>query len=447
MGGGSLITKARALAVGDGIPDIDGLLGEGLDCACGKRHACGIDQVLIYSDALNELPALTADFHRITLVCDKNTYRVCGRRVKELLADKVKECLIYEDGANGFVVPNEDAVARLEGCVYEKTDLIIGVGSGVINDLCKYVSFAHGLPYFIVATAPSMDGYASKGAAMIFNGMKVTTNADVPRVIIADTAVLKEAPLSMLKAGYGDMIGKYSCLNDWRLGALVNGEYFCEFVYELTFKTVEVISKMGRAILSRDEASIATLMRGLVIVGIAMAYVGNSRPASGSEHHLSHYFEIVGLLRDEPYFCHGIDVAYSTYETARLRRALLYIKSPEGKPFDIAEWEAAIYRVYGTEKNTDTAQQIIKLQKKIGWIYEDRLSLYKEKWEEIREILASSPTPERVGEMLGSVDLPLDDFERMYTREKRSDAIRYAKDLKDRYSVLWLYEQVLREKQ
>ena len=68
-------------------------------------------------------------------------------------------------------------------------------------------------------------------------------------------------------------------------------------------------------------------LHSLVVVGIAMAYMGNSRPASGSEHHLSHYFEVTGLLRDEPYFAHGIDVAYSTYVTAGLREELLSFHS------------------------------------------------------------------------------------------------------------------------
>ena len=195
------------------------------------------------------------------------------------------------------MIPNEEAVEKLEACLSNKTDLIIGVGSGVINDLCKYVSFSHSLPYYIVATAPSMDGYASKGAAMLFGGMKITTSAAVPAAIIADTAILKDAPIEMLQAGYGDMIGKYSYLNDWKLSHIVNNEPLCEYIYDLTYQTVTSVADMGEKILSRDEKSIAALMRALVIVGIAMAQMGNSRPASGSEHHLSHYFEVTGYIQ------------------------------------------------------------------------------------------------------------------------------------------------------
>ena len=94
--------------------------------------------------------------------------------------------------------------------------MIIGIGLGVIQDLCKYVSYNAKLPYFIVATAPSMDGYALKGAAMIMGNMKVTYNAHVPEAIIADTEILKDAPMDIIRSGYGDILGKFSCLNAWR---------------------------------------------------------------------------------------------------------------------------------------------------------------------------------------------------------------------------------------
>jgi len=217
----------------------------------------------------------------------------------------------------------------------------------------------------------------------------------------------------------------------------VNGEPLCDYIYKLTYDTVVSVADMGEAIAARDEAAVGALMRALVAVGIAMAYMGNSRPASGSEHHLSHYFEVTGLLRDEPYFCHGVDVAYSTYVTAKIRERLLALDAPEAKAFDRVDWEANIRRVYGK-----AADGIIELQEKLGWIYEDKLPVYREKWAEIRAILADSPSPDAVLAMLASVGLPMDEFERMYSEEKRADAVKYAKDLKDRYTVLWMNEQV-----
>ncbi len=424
----------------ESVEDIAGLLGTVTDCPCGQTHTCTIGQVVIRHGALNELPAMAGEYKNILLVCDENTYRVAGRRAEELLGGKIGTRMLYS--GDSFVVPNEDAVAELTARVTARTDLIVGVGSGVINDLCKYVANEQKLPYFIVATAPSMDGYASKGAAMIFDSMKITTTADVPAAILCDTEILKDAPMDMLRAGYGDIIGKFSCLNDWRLSHAVNGEPLCEYIYNLTYDTVKSVAGMGRAIAARDEKAVAALMRALIMVGIAMAYMGNSRPASGSEHHLSHYFEVVGLLRGEPYFCHGIDVAYSTYVTAKIRRDLLAIDAPKAKVFDPADWENNIRRVYSVPGNATAAEGIIALQHKLGWISEDKSEIYRAKWEEIRAILADSPTPVEVLGMLSDVGLPMEEFFSTYTEEKIADAIRYAKDLKDRYTVLWLNEQV-----
>ena len=426
--------------IDENVVDIEGLLGVKTDCPCGNEHSCKINRVVIRNGALNELSSMCTRYRNILLVCDENTYQVCGERVEAILGDKIVAKQIYN--GDSFVIPDEKSVSILENCINEEIDLIIGVGSGVINDLCKYVSFDHGLPYYIVATAPSMDGYASKGAAMLFDGMKITTNAEVPAAIIADTAILKDAPMEMLQAGYGDIIGKYSCLNDWRLSSVVNGEALCDYVYDLTYNTVKAVAPLGRGIVARDESSIAALMRALVLVGIAMAYMGNSRPASGSEHHLSHFFEVTGLLFGEPYYCHGIDVAFSTYVTAVMRRELLSVEAPQEKEFDLSLWEADIKRVYGTKTNSTTADEIIALQKKLGWICEKKLPVYLQKWDEIRKILSDSPTAEEVLEMLESVGLHYADFEKMYSQKKIQNAKKYAKDLKDRYTVLWLYEQV-----
>lgn len=419
--------------------DVTSLLGAVPNCACGKKHTCGIKRVVVRNGAIQELPAIAHCYRKILIVCDKNTRIAAANQVYELLSDKTETILTYEDE---LLVPNEKAVEKLSNQITEETDLIIGVGSGVINDLCKYCSHKANLPYYIVATAPSMDGYASKGAAMIFGGMKITENAAVPEAIIADTAVLKNAPLEMLKAGYGDIIGKYSCLNDWKLSATVNSEYLCSFIYNLTYKTVVSVSNMGKAIISRNEDSIAALMRALIIVGIAMAYMGNSRPASGSEHHISHYFEVVGLLREEPYFCHGIDVAYATYLTSQIRRDLLKIDTPLPKHFDLVEWEREISRVYRAKEGCVTSNGIISLQKNLGWIFKNRIDGYKEKWNEIKEILKESPSPEEILQMLESVNLSVEEFCMVYSEEKRADAILYAKDLKDIYTALWLYNDL-----
>jgi len=412
--------------------DFGYLLKGKVDCMCGREHKCPIKGVSIGTNAINTLTEYAKEYNKILLVCDQNTFKVCGEKVAELLKDKIYDVLVYQ--SKGFLVPNEAAIEEMENKLQADTDLIIGIGSGVINDLCKYVSFKNNLPYFIIATAPSMDGYASNGAALIINNMKITYSAHVPTVIIGDTSVLKDAPMDMIKSGYGDILGKYSCLNDWKLSKLINDEYFCQYVYDLTFDIVEKTVPLAKSLLNRDEESVKILMEALVMVGIAMAYIGTSRPASGSEHHLSHFFEITGIIDDEPYFCHGTDVAYSMLAVQKLREEILKTDCPEKKIFDEADWEENIKRVY-----KKAAEGVIELQKKLGMIYEDKIDLYKEKWEEIKKVLNEVPSVEETEKLLEAIGLPVQDFYNMYSSEKLSDAVKYAKYLKDRYTVLWLY--------
>lgn len=405
---------------------------KGRSCRCGKSHACNIEKVVIEAGAINKIYDLAADYESIIVVADKNTYTVCGRKVSELLKEKLQDKLVFDDD---LLIPDEIAVKRLNGIVSDTTDLILGVGSGVIQDLCKYVSFERGLPYYIVATAPSMDGYASTGAAMIMGNMKVTYSTHVPKAIIADVDILKDAPMEMIQSGYGDIIGKLSCLNDWRLAAAVNGEYFCQYVYDLTMHMTYSIKNDGELLQKRDVNAVKRLTEALIGVGVAMAYAGNSRPASGSEHHLSHFFEITGIMNDEPYFRHGTDVAFSTVYTCRMREEILKLEAPEqAQEFDRAEWESKIRSIYGT-----AAKGVIELQNKAGVYGEDKISVYKEKWNEIREILMDSPSADEITTYLESVGLNIYDFEKMYGAKKLENAKWYAKDLKDRYSVLWLY--------
>ena len=414
--------------------EIKELLAGKIGCECGKDHICPIESVVIGENACDSIPALVEKYNSILLVADKNTYSVGGKTVSEKLGEKLSDTLIYQ--TDGVLVPNEIAIDELKSHVTKDTDLIIGIGSGVINDLCKHVSFICGLPYYIVATAPSMDGYASKGAALILDGMKVTLNADVPHAIIADVDMLKNAPFDMIQAGYGDIIGKYSCLNDWKLAHLVNDEYLCEFVMNATYEAVEKTVRLAEGLNNRDADAIHALMEALVAVGILMAYVGNSRPASGSEHHLSHYFEIVGIVRGEEYFPHGVDVCYSAIETAKIREKLVALDNIDGftTHHDNAKFEENVERIYGS-----VAEEVIALQKKLGWYDVDRVSVYKEKWAEIKRVLADCPTSSEMLALTEKIGLSYDRFVGLYGEKKIADATLYAKDLKDRYTVLWMY--------
>ena len=410
--------------------DINKLLS-GVNCSCGKVHTCNIEYVYIEKNATQRLSEICSKNCNILIVADENTFAAAGEATLSALTGKVIKKVVFS-GAE-ILVPNETAIAKVRDNL-ENIDLIIGIGSGVIQDLCKYVSFYNKVPYIIVATAPSMDGYASNGAAMITDGMKVTYPAGLPTAIIADTDVLANAPMDMIKAGYGDIIGKFSALNDWKLSHLVNDEYFCNYIYDLTYNQIKTTLDLADGILRRDEKSIKALMEALVVIGILMSFAGSSRPASGSEHHLSHFFEITGILTGSDYFSHGIDVAYSTVITAKLREKLSENPFPQ-----------KIYRPEGSEYTEkmeylykSSAKGCMELQEKMGRYKNNNAQIYLNKETEIKQILAEMPTAEEIEKMLSFVELNINEFYALYGEEKINNAILYAKDLKDRYTVLWL---------
>ncbi len=406
--------------------------------ACGLVHDCAIQNVVIREDAAQAVPELLRGFSRALIVSDGNTRPLCF----DSLSAALESAGVAFDEAffpqTSIVVPDEASIGFVKSRVTDATQLLIGIGSGVINDLCKHVSHLCGLPYMIFATAPSMDGYASKGSALILNGMKVTLNAAVPRWIVADVRVLAGAPMEMIQAGIGDVVGKYSSLSDWKLGALLNGEVLCPDVYALAMEQTDAVAGCIEGCLRREPAAVRTLMEALVQVGFAMSYMGNSRPASGSEHHLSHFFEIVGLLRGRPYLPHGIDVAYSSLETARLRkRALALDPAAFRHSFDPDAYRSDMRRVFGSLSGEVTA-----LQEKVGFHRRDMHEIIARRWPEIQQILREASDDARQEELLRRAGLDPARFREFYGEDMIHEALVYAKELKDRYTVQWLLDDV-----
>ncbi len=188
-------------------------------------------------------------------------------------------------------------------------DYILGIGSGTLNDICKYASFTCKVPYGIYATAPSMDGYVSSVSALYDNGKKVTLPTTIPSDVLIDIEVLKNAPLDMIVAGAGDMIGKYTSLLDWKFAHLLNGEKYDAQIVARMEKAVALCMSQARELLKRSESAVSALIEGLILSGIEMQNAGNSRPASGCEHHVSHYLEMAAERRNTHFAPHGVQVA------------------------------------------------------------------------------------------------------------------------------------------
>lgn len=193
-----------------------------------------------------------------------------------------------------------------------KCDLIIAVGPGVINDIGKFLSKLTKTSHIIVATAPSMDGYASATSSMAMDGLKISLPTKCPDVIIGDTDVLKNAPIRMLQAGIGDMLAKHVSICEWRIAHLLIGEYYCEYVADLVRSALKKCVENAYGVLKRGPEAVKAVFDGLIIGGRAMEYAGISRPASGVEHYISHVWDMRGLEFGTKTDLHGIQCAIVT---------------------------------------------------------------------------------------------------------------------------------------
>lgn len=289
-------------------------------CACGKSHKVDIQAIRVGSGVIQELPGILRDLgaSHIFLVGDNYTYEAAGRQVEQLLdqAGLPYHKRVFQTETP--LVPNEYALGSVLAAMTSQDDMLLAVGSGTLNDVTKYVSARTGVPYVIAATAPSMDGYASTVAPTILDGFKTTLPAVYPAAIVADVDILKDAPMPMLTAGFGDIIGKFTSLADWRLSHQLNGEYYCPEVAGVIEAAVETCAANAQALAQREPQAIQAVTEALILSGLAMGMVGVSRPASGAEHQMAHYWEMDALRRGEEHPLHGNAVGVGTVLAASL---------------------------------------------------------------------------------------------------------------------------------
>lgn len=282
-------------------------------CRCGEIHQIPIRDIVVKNKALNELPSLLnqiTDTKKVYLVEDINTKEAAGIKVKSLLQKngfEVKEILLQEKEEKDHLHPDTDALFEILAAA-DNEGYMLACGSGTINDLTAFAAHKMQLPYSVIATAPSMDGYASSVSSITVNGVKQTYNTNPPELIIADLGVLADAPWEMLQSGLGDLLGKVSSLLEWKLGVVLFDEYFCSEAFDLIKDVLDSLIENSNEIKNRKESGIKILIDGLINSGIAMMMVGSSRPASGTEHHISHFFDMYAGIYQEEVPSHGIKV-------------------------------------------------------------------------------------------------------------------------------------------
>ncbi len=310
--------------------------GTVFQCSCGKVHRVDIEKVFVGTSGVADELVNTLEPYRegnLFVVSDHNTYQAAGEVVVALLKQKGFrfKSFVFEAGKHDLL-PDERTTGRLLIEMEQDTSLILVVGSGVLNDIARIVSYRTHKPYAIFATAPSMDGYASVTSSMIVNENKLSIPGKYPIAIFADISVLQKAPMIMIQAGFGDVLGKLIALADWQLANVMDGEYYCKTTAQLVEKAVDKCIESTEGLLAREEEAIVHLIEALLLTGICIGLAEKTRPASGSEHQLANYWDVKLVEAGKEHPLHGNYVGVCTVVSAMLHELVANI-IPTGKSY------------------------------------------------------------------------------------------------------------------
>ena len=328
---------------------------------------------------------------RVAILYDVNTAPY-AEEIREQL--KGAGCLIanvpYPDEQ---LLPTEDKCAKAQMAA-NAAEYVLAVGSGTLNDMAKSVATRAGIPSGVLPTAASMDGYCSAGAALMREGFKVTDTVNPPAHVLVDADVIRTAPRIMTAAGFGDIVGKYTCLADWQLSHIINGEPIHKEAFAMMEQAREACMDAYEGLVRNESEAIEKLTSALLKAGLSMAMCGNSRPASGSEHHQSHFLEMDFARRGLSIPAHGVKVGLGTMLSLELYHHLSMAKVP--------------CREY---------QKV--------WALADTL-----------------PSPDDVRRLLAGVGCPVRFRDIGVTREQMRQMLAGAHTVRDRYTVLTLYAEL-----
>lgn len=376
-----------------------------IGCDCGKEHIFE-SEVIIGSGVLSDLPSIlkSKGFKKPFVFADNNTYFAAGKKVMNLLKDNGIEANKYVFKKENLE-PDEINVGLAVMHYNPDCDVVIGVGSGVINDICKIVAATGNKPYIIVATAPSMDGYASASSSMTMEGLKISLNSKCADIILGDLDILCDAPLKMMISGLGDMLAKYVSICEWRIAHIITDEYYCEDVANLVKEALKKCVNNAEGLLKRDKEAVKAVFEGLVLCGAAMKFAGVSRPASGVEHYLSHIWDMRGAEFGTPVSFHGIQcgigtlIAIKLYEqikaiTPDREKALEYVSK-----FNFDVWSNDLRKFVGKGAECMIALEM-KEQKYNKAAHAKRLEKIINNWDKILKIIDEEMPSSKEIEML-----------------------------------------------
>lgn len=379
-------------------------------------------------------------FDKLLLVADRNTYAAQGQAVAAALLEAgfdLKQVVFQDEEVVADAAHVLDVLVEAD----RQERIFIAIGSGTLTDITRFSSHRTKTSFISMPTAPSVDGFASIGAPLIIHGVKITVICHAPIAIFADLDTLAHAPQAMIAAGFADMLGKLTSIADWRIGRLLWNEPYEESISVRTLAAVKLCTDNAEAIGQGSPEAVRVLLDALLESGYCMLDFGSSRPASGAEHHLSHYWEMKLLQEGRPAILHGAKVGVATALVAGLYAQLRDLSREEAAdrleaaalPLRAAE-EAAIRAAYD-----DLADDIMAEHANFLKLDEAAYDAIKRKildnWDEIQAIARQVPPPEQIVQWLEQVGGPTTVAELGLSEQEQALALANGHYLRDRFTM------------
>jgi glycerol-1-phosphate dehydrogenase [NAD(P)+] len=275
----------------------------------------------------------------------------------------------------------------------------------------------------------------------VIRRFKSTAYAQAPVAIFADIQTLCEAPHAMIAAGFGDMLGKYTALADWRISHLLWGKPYNPVIAERARRALELCVGNADEISKASPAGVANIMDGLVESGICMLLNGNSRPASGAEHHLSHYWEMKLLLEGRPAVLHGAKVGIGTKHIARQYEQIRSLSRDQVEQYleksTLPEQQDELLKIRAAF--APISADIEREQQRFLDMTTQEFTVLKAEiaaqWDSIIEIAESVPIAADIQALLDQVDAPTDITMLGMKAEDETEALQYGHYLRGQFTV------------
>jgi len=411
------------------------LFGKTFECTCGKTHHIEPRQVIYGDGAADALPASCADLtagRSVAVLMDARTARAAGHDVVAAFARqgwRVSEVLVPDPHGGGSPVCDDVTRAALDGPV-GPADLICPAGSGVLNDLGKWIAMDRGLPYVCFATAASMNGYASSNIAPTIDGVKRLVYGRAPAVVASDPAVLAAAPGELTASGLGDVLAKSVSSTDWYANHLLFGDFYCPRSVGLIEDIEPLYLDRPADLAAGKPDAIEALFTALLLTGVAMTMAETSSPSSGGEHLIGHSLDMMSSVDGRPHDLHGRQVGIGTVIASELYRRVLAIDSPAF----VAPTEAVDETFWGPLAGAVTAEYTQKIPRLRA--ARDQLARGGA-WDDLRAALAPMVRPpERTRGALAAVGGACRAEDIGCDRGRLIAAVLHAHEMRPRFTIL-----------